>query len=64
MKRLSSIARCFFRSECGATAVEYGLLIGLLSIVAIGTVVSLAGYVNGVFDKAHTEMANGGIRAE
>jgi len=61
MKRLSSIAKCFFRSECGATAVEYGLLIGLLSILAIGIVVSLASYLNGAFAEVHTEMANGDI---
>ena len=64
MSRLFSKARCFLKSECGATSVEYGLLIGLLSIVVIGTVVSLASYVNGVFEQAHTEIANGGITAK
>ena len=64
MKRMSTNVRCFLKSECGATMVEYGLLVGLLSVVVVGTVVSVAGYVNGVFDKAHTEMANGGISAK
>ena len=31
---------------------------------AFGAVVSIASYVNGVFDAAHTQMANGGISAK
>ncbi len=61
MKRFWNFTKQFIRSQDGATLVEYGLLIALLAIVAIGAIVSLAGRVHGVFDKAQAEMANGGI---
>lgn len=61
MKRFFNFAKHFIRSQDGATLVEYGLLVGLLAMVAIGTIVSLAGRVHGVFDKAQAEMASGGI---
>lgn len=61
MKRLLASAKCFCRSEVGATSVEYGLLIGLLSIIAVGTVVSLSKYINGTFYKVQSQMANGGM---
>lgn len=44
--------------------VEYGLLVGLLSVVVIGSVVTVAKYVHGAFDQAQTEMANGGLTAK
>ena len=61
MKRLKSSVTCFLQSQAGATAVEYGLLIGLLSLVAMAFVVGAAEILNGTFVKAQSEMANGGI---
>jgi Flp pilus assembly pilin Flp len=52
MSKFSNSVRRFWEGEEGATLVEYGLLVGLLSIVAI---------VNGAFDKVQTEMAGSGI---
>ena len=51
----------FWRDEEGATLVEYGLLIGLLSVVAIASIVLVGQYVNGAFDKVQSEMAGAGI---
>ena len=61
MDKLSASIKQFLRDEEGATLVEYGLLVGLLSIVAIGSVVLVGKFVNGAFDKVQTEMAGNGI---
>ena len=46
MKRLIS----FFKDEEGATAIEYGLLAGLISIVIIAAVTQIGGYLKGIFE--------------
>ena len=35
--------------------VEYGLLIGLLSLVAVASIVGVAGFLNGAFEKFRTK---------
>ena len=37
------------RKERGATAVEYGLLVGLIAVVIIVTVTALGGRLNALF---------------
>jgi pilus assembly protein Flp/PilA len=37
------------RSEEGATAVEYGLMVALIAVAIIGTVTLLGGALNGLF---------------
>jgi len=37
------------REEKGATAVEYGLMVGLIAVVIIAAVVTLGGKLNGLF---------------
>ena len=37
------------REEKGATAVEYGLMVGLIAVVIIGAVVVLGDKLNGLF---------------
>jgi pilus assembly protein Flp/PilA len=37
------------RSDKGATAVEYGLLVALIAAVIVGTVVILGGQINTAF---------------
>jgi pilus assembly protein Flp/PilA len=39
------------RGERGATAVEYGLLVGLIAVAIIATVGLLGGELNGLFDQ-------------
>jgi pilus assembly protein Flp/PilA len=38
------------RKDRGATAVEYGLLVGLIAVVIIGAVVLLGENLSGMFD--------------
>jgi pilus assembly protein Flp/PilA len=37
------------REEKGATAVEYGLMVGLIAAVIVGTVLILGNQLNGLF---------------
>ncbi|TDL46984.1 Flp family type IVb pilin [Kocuria rosea] len=39
------------RNEKGATAVEYGLLVGLLSIAIVGTLLLLGPRLDGLFQQ-------------
>lgn len=41
------------RSEIGATAVEYGLLIALIAAVIVGAVAALGGPVMGLYERAN-----------
>ncbi len=52
----------FFKDESGATAIEYGLLAALISVVGV-TAMTLAGtQLSGLFDTVggHIQTANGG----
>jgi pilus assembly protein Flp/PilA len=40
----------FAQDESGATAIEYGLIAALISVVIIGAVSTLGGTLSGVFD--------------
>lgn len=51
----------FWNDEEGATLVEYGLLVGLLSIAVIASLVLVGKFMNGAFDKVQTEMATNGF---
>ncbi|MGN6850434.1 MAG: Flp family type IVb pilin [Sphingomicrobium sp.] len=42
--------------ECGATAIEYGLLCALIAVAAIGGMQSLGGGVGGMWGKLATDM--------
>lgn len=46
----------FAQDESGATAIEYGLIAALISVVIIGAVSALGGSLTGVFDKIDTEL--------
>ncbi len=45
------------RSDRGATAVEYGLLVGLIAVVIIGAVLLLGGQLNDLFGEITTALA-------
>ncbi len=49
-------ARFEDRKERGATAVEYGLLVGLIAVVIIAAVILLGTRLNAMFDKAGTSL--------
>ena len=42
--------------ETGATAIEYGLLAALISVVIIVAVSTLGGTLNSVFEKVDTDL--------
>jgi pilus assembly protein Flp/PilA len=44
------------RDETGATAVEYGLIVGLIAVVIIGAVGTLGGTLLGWFDDINTQL--------
>ena len=48
------------REEKGATAVEYGLMVGLIAVVIIGAVVFLGEELNGLFTEIGNELSGAG----
>ncbi|MDV7999863.1 Flp family type IVb pilin [Rhodococcus sp. IEGM 1408] len=44
------------RKDRGATAVEYGLMVGLIAVVIIAAVVLLGGRLNEMFETVVTEL--------
>jgi len=48
------------REEKGATAVEYGLMVGLIAVVIIGTVSLLGDELNRLFETVRAELATAG----
>ena len=47
------------REEKGATAVEYGLMVGLIAVVIIGAVVILGGKLNDLFTLIGNKLPSG-----
>jgi pilus assembly protein Flp/PilA len=48
------------KQEKGATAVEYGLMVGLIAAVIITTVIMLGGQLNTLFQRITTALTNAG----
>lgn len=46
----------FLKDENGATAIEYGMIAALISVVIIGSVSTIAPGVNGTFSTASTAL--------
>ncbi|MGY2004194.1 Flp family type IVb pilin [Blastococcus sp. SYSU DS1024] len=46
--------------EKGATAVEYGLMVGLIAVVIIGAVTLLGTELKGLFTEVETEIGKAG----
>jgi pilus assembly protein Flp/PilA len=46
----------FLRDESGATAIEYGLLAGLISVAIIGTVQTLGTKINAQFSNVAAKL--------
>lgn len=44
------------RKDRGATAVEYGLMVGLIAVVIIVAVVALGGSLNDIFESVGTRV--------
>ena len=48
----------FIRDERGATAVEYGLMTALISLVIMGSVNAMSGNMNDTYTTLSTDLAN------
>jgi len=48
----------FLRDEEGASAVEYGLIVGLIAVAIIVVLMSVGGGLNTLFGKASSELNN------
>jgi pilus assembly protein Flp/PilA len=57
---LVSFAQDRLKQEKGATAVEYGLMVGLIAVVIIGIVATLGGQLNDLFTTVSTELGDAG----
>jgi pilus assembly protein Flp/PilA len=47
------------RKDRGATAVEYGLLVGLIAVVIIGVVITFGQELAGIFETITSELQKG-----
>ena len=57
MNWMISKVKCFFSEEDGATAIEYGLIAGLISVVIIGVVTIVGGNLTLVFQAVGNALA-------
>ena len=55
---MKSLVTRFASDESGATAIEYGLIAALISVVIITIVTAVGGNVSAVFGKINTAMEN------
>ena len=46
----------FIKDEQGATAVEYGIMVGLIAAVIIGVVIVIGGKTNSAFEAVNSNM--------
>lgn len=51
--------RAIPRTERGASAVEYGLLVALIAIIIIGAVTLLGTNLRGIFNSSATKIGSG-----
>ncbi len=58
MIAIRSILRMLSANQRGATAIEYGLLVALIAVAAIGGMSSLGGGVGGMWGKLVGTMNN------
>ncbi len=50
----------FLRDEEGATAIEYGLIAGLIALALVGTFTALEGSITGLFTRIGTALTAAG----
>jgi pilus assembly protein Flp/PilA len=54
---MKTLVTRFVKNESGATAIEYGLIAGLISVVIITAVTAVGGSLNTVFSSIQTALA-------
>jgi pilus assembly protein Flp/PilA len=56
LNKVTTFFKSFFKNESGATAIEYGLIAGLVSIAIIAALTLLGGNLSALFDNIATEV--------
>ena len=51
MKNLASSVKCFIRDEGGASAVEYGMLVALITVAVVITVLAVGQKLEETFNR-------------
>lgn len=49
-----TLIKKFLDDESGATAIEYGLIVGLIAVAIIVALTALGGHITGLFEKIST----------
>ncbi len=57
---VASVLKANTKSERGATAVEYGLLVALIAAIIVGVVATLGGQVSAGFTTVSNALGGGG----
>ncbi|HLB80773.1 MAG TPA: Flp family type IVb pilin [Dongiaceae bacterium] len=55
---MTKVLRRFAKDESGATAIEYGLIAALVSVVIIGALTALGTALDSIFNEVATELNN------
>jgi pilus assembly protein Flp/PilA len=55
LRHMAFLVKAFFADEAGATAIEYGLIAALISVVIVTVLTTIGTQLNGVF----TSVSNG-----
>ena len=53
---MTNIIKNFWNDEEGATAIEYGLIAGLIAVALIGALTALEGGLSGLFNAIGTKL--------
>jgi len=54
---MTRLIRRFLKNDSGATAIEYGLIVGMIFLVIVGAVSLFANKATGTFDKISTAVS-------
>jgi pilus assembly protein Flp/PilA len=54
---VKNLVTCFLRNEDGVTAIEYGLIAALISVVIIGATGTVGTQLAGVFTRISAQLA-------
>ncbi len=54
---MTRLIRRFLKNESGATAIEYGLIVGMIFLVIVGSVSLFASKATGLFDRISTAVS-------
>lgn len=53
---MSKVMRTFMKDESGATAIEYGLIAGLVAVAIVAALTTLGGGLNTLFGTVNSDL--------